>query len=588
MEWVEARSYRDEIDGIRMLAVTSVFLFHLGFLENGYLGVDIFFAISGFLITGTLYRQHQAGKLSIQRFYIKRFRRILPLVLATISVALSLGIGTMLPGDLENLSQSVIATSFFANNVLSYLTIFDYWDVWNEYKPLMHTWSLGIEEQYYFLYPFIFLLLPIGRGKAIHAIIFGLAIVSFGLYLWQSNVATRFYLLQYRFWELAAGGLLAISLERKLLVVQHRWIIWAALVWLLCAPVSLMPAPVALATTVLLTCIGLGTVGRDGTATDLLVTPISIWIGKISFSLYMWHQIVLAFARYTYTQEIDYPTAGILIAITAALSICSYFFIEEPFRRGLLSDKVFLAGLLIGYALVCAAAGWIYLRGGIVRDVPELGIVAANPSGETSADYNDRVYAMTEPFDRNDKLKIFVVGNSFARDFANIILESKYSDLVDISYSYPMEYDSSDSRWTQADIVVGYPLDQTRYSGLGYDKYIDTSRLYAIGTKNFGVNNGLIYNGKIDDYCSQQARLTSGCRIIHRDLQQLWGNRYINLLKYVSNDIVNVDVFTDDCQFFSHDTRHLTKAGAEQFGKYISSDPTFFLHQYLNRARFNR
>lgn len=148
--------YRTDIDGLRAIAVISVILFHLGYLPNGYLGVDIFFVISGYLITGIVFNEVIENRFSILKFYERRIRRIIPLVLFTTFIAFLPGVFFMLPDDLENLCQSIIASNFSMNNILMYITSDNYWDVRNDYKPLMHTWSLGIEEQFYLLYRLFF------------------------------------------------------------------------------------------------------------------------------------------------------------------------------------------------------------------------------------------------------------------------------------------------------------------------------------------------------------------------------------------------------------------------------------------------
>lgn len=151
-------TYRAEIDGLRAIAVISVIIFHLNFLPNGYLGVDVFFVISGFLITNIIYKEQSQNNFSIINFYKRRVRRIIPLTMFISLVALLMGIIFMLPEDIISLSKSVIATNLFSNNILLYITSSDYWDVSINYKPLMHTWSLGIEEQFYLFYPLVFVL----------------------------------------------------------------------------------------------------------------------------------------------------------------------------------------------------------------------------------------------------------------------------------------------------------------------------------------------------------------------------------------------------------------------------------------------
>lgn len=153
--------YRKDIDGLRAISVIAVVLFHMQYFKLGYLGVDVFFIISGFLITSILYKSREGNSLSLAHFYNRRIRRIVPLVLVINIVGIALGLILMLPYDLDKLVQSVIATNFFGNNILELYTSKDYWQIANEYSPLMHTWSLGIEEQFYLFFPFVLFYLRI-------------------------------------------------------------------------------------------------------------------------------------------------------------------------------------------------------------------------------------------------------------------------------------------------------------------------------------------------------------------------------------------------------------------------------------------
>ena len=207
MSKVNPIKYRKDIDGLRTISVLAVILFHMGYLPNGYLGVDVFFVISGFLITKIVYGQSLGNNFSIIDFYLRRIRRIIPLVLFICFVVLILGIALMLPGDLKSVSQSIIATNLFSNNILLLLTTADYWNVVNDLKPLMHTWSLGVEEQFYFLYPIVFLLCKGNRSKFILPILVVLTLISFFLFLSSDNESLKFYSIQFRFFELAIGGI---------------------------------------------------------------------------------------------------------------------------------------------------------------------------------------------------------------------------------------------------------------------------------------------------------------------------------------------------------------------------------------------
>jgi peptidoglycan/LPS O-acetylase OafA/YrhL len=212
--------YRPDIDGLRAIAIIPVILFHLGYLSNGYLGVDVFFVISGYLITGLVYNEVVENKFSILKFYERRIRRIFPLVLFTTLIAFLLGLIFMLPDDLENLSQSVFASNFSANNILMKITSADYWAVKNDYKPLMHTWSLGIEEQFYLLYPVIFFFLNGDKKKFILPLLIFLTILSLTAFFISTDVPSKFYFLQYRFFELSFGGICAIYFSKRNLFIS--------------------------------------------------------------------------------------------------------------------------------------------------------------------------------------------------------------------------------------------------------------------------------------------------------------------------------------------------------------------------------
>jgi peptidoglycan/LPS O-acetylase OafA/YrhL len=264
--------YRNDIDGLRAIAVLAVIVFHFGHLPNGYLGVDVFFVISGFLITGIIMKKIEENRFSIVEFYLRRTRRIIPLSLFVSVVALIIGIITMLPDDLENLAQSVIATNFFSNNILQALTTRNYWDVVNEYNPLMHTWSLGVEEQYYLVYPFLIALVARYRASLLLPVISSLAALSITLCLLPYfEHFEKFYLTFFRFWELAAGGIAAMLLRGRL--VRHRFpgLVILFLVALLCLDLSFIPDRVKLPAVVLLTTVVLITSNGGNRFTSFLI-----------------------------------------------------------------------------------------------------------------------------------------------------------------------------------------------------------------------------------------------------------------------------------------------------------------------------
>ena len=253
MNLTYTKGYRKDIDGLRAIAVVAVIAFHFGFLPNGFLGVDVFFAISGYLITGIIYREISNNQFSIINFYLRRTRRILPLTLFIVLVALLIGLFVMLPDDLENLAQSVVATNLFGNNVLQAVTTKNYWDVVNEFKPLMHTWSLGIEEQYYIAYPLLLLLIGKHHKKWLLPALTILGIISLALYFSPFKEFYKFYYLPFRFFELALGGIAALYLKDKVVIHNYSAVFVSGLILILFIDQGFLPSQFALIVAVLLT-----------------------------------------------------------------------------------------------------------------------------------------------------------------------------------------------------------------------------------------------------------------------------------------------------------------------------------------------
>ena len=565
-KFLTSSAYRNDIDGLRAIAVLPVIAFHSGYMPNGYLGVDIFFVISGFLITGIIYRKLLANDFSLVDFYLRRTRRIIPLSLFVSAICLPIGLYTMLPDDLENLSQSVVATSLFANNVLQAITTKNYWDVVNEYKPLMHTWSLGVEEQYYLLYPFLFLFLGYARRKWLAPILIALTALSFGLFVAPFDAYQKFYWIPFRFFELSLGGLAAIFLNGR--VIDHRFAsaFPFALLALMVAPSDFAPADVVLVASVLLTVGVVASANQTSSiASALLANPVSVGIGKISFSLYMWHQPVLAFARYAWVQEFEAHHLIVLYAVTLGLSLVTYRFVEQPFRN---KDRVSTPMLLgvLGTGLLIANAGALYLyqNAGVWRDVPELGISRAHVVRNLHAQYNDRIYEYDRDFVEDGRTKVLVIGSSFARDWANVLLESRFGRDIQISYIFgPKENAPVEARAAEADLVFWHAPDPSEVARRG----LDPTAIWALGTKNFGTNNGVFYNYRGDDYLLQRTPMERGTIEQNEALRDAWGDRFLDYIGLVIDPRDEVPVFTPDGLFISQDTRHLTQAGARYFAR---------------------
>lgn len=564
---VQGERYRNDIDGLRAVAVVAVILFHFGWLDNGFLGVDVFFVISGFLITGIIHEQIKLDQFSIIGFYLRRTRRIIPLALFVCLVALVVGIVTMLPDDLENLAESVVATNFFSNNLLQAITTKNYWDVVNEYKPLMHTWSLGVEEQYYLVYPFLIAAVARKRPGWLLPVITALAVFSLGLYLLpQFQHYQKFYLIPFRFWELAAGGILAIPLKKRLISHRYSLFLLVLLIVLLSVDLTFFPASVELLAVVFVTAGLLATSENKSSVTSIFLEhPWVVFLGKISFSLYMWHQVLLSYARYFWVQELNAWHLAVISVLTLGLSILSYYLIEQPFRnKQRVSTRNLL--LIVGSFLFLTTAGslYIYLKGGVLRDVPELGIRKSQALRNIHAAYNARGYEFNRSFTDSPKTKVLVFGDSFSRDWVNVLLESEFADQLEISYTDDPVGNPDFAKRVQTADVIFFGSTNPEIEEIRKLK-IPEAKLWAIGTKNFGTSNGIFFNRKGEGYFKQRTQLQKGYWKLNEKCRLEWGERYVDLLAALIDQDRTVPVFTPSNQFISQDCRHLTHAGAVYF-----------------------
>ncbi|WP_026902608.1 acyltransferase family protein [Pedobacter glucosidilyticus] len=572
-------TYRKDIDGLRAISIIAVILFHLKLITNGYLGVDIFFVISGYLITKQIYTQTLVGEFSIISFFERRIRRIVPLVLFTSFLALILGMFTMLPDDLENLSQSVIATNFFSNNILLLLTSENYWKLVNDYKPLMHTWSLGIEEQFYIIYPLIFIIFKKSSLRILKVSLVFLALSSFVLFIVIDKSAYKFFLLPFRYFELAAGGISYILFSQKRFSSNVKWVSLLGLLFIVFFDFKLVNEVKILI--IVISSLGILFSQDDSGLSKLLENRVMVCIGKLSFSLYMWHQIVLAFYRYLYSSEIVILSIISFFVIIIFLSVFSYRFIEVPFRdKDRIPTRYFFSAIILMLFVSTFISLAIYTRAGIIRDVPELDIKSAsikknfnilNVRDNPHINYNSRIYKLDKNF-KTQKIRILIIGDSFARDWANVLLESSYKDKIEISYIVKLiTHPEANIRINNSDVIFFSPILKEDFEPLRKQYQIPLNKLWIIGTKNFGSNNGVFYNqkGKLN-YCFQRTKVEAKYVEENMILKKQWGNRYIDLLGSTMDTDGLMPVFTPDCKFISQDGMHFTENGAKYFAKVLS------------------
>ena len=336
--------YRSDIDGLRAIAVLFVIFYHAGFkvISGGFIGVDVFFVISGFLITSIIQKEILNKEFKLFNFYVKRIRRILPSFYVVIFTTICCGFFLLLPSDFILLAKSFLASSIFIANMYFWKSTGGYFNSNTDELPLLHLWSLSLEEQFYFIWPF-FLILVLGT-KFKRFIILLLSVVVILLFAFSEWAATAkpnaaYYFLPTRAGELLIGGLLAmlVSSGVKLKQTVAEWCSILGVVLLVYSALILSKSSVFPGINSLLPCLGAVLIILSGTGNStfigrILSTKLLVFIGLISYPMYLWHWPIIAYLNYL-NYELDYIVGSAVILLTIILAIFTWHFIEGTLKK---------------------------------------------------------------------------------------------------------------------------------------------------------------------------------------------------------------------------------------------------------------
>jgi len=372
--------YRKDVDGLRAVAVLPVILYHAGIsvFSGGYVGVDIFFVISGYLITGIISAEIAEGTFTVSNFYVRRIKRIFPALYFMILVSVILSGFLLLPEHFRNFGKSVIATVFFSSNFFFWKQS-GYFDAAAETKPLLHTWSLGVEEQFYIIFPLFLLWLYKNRKNTKFAVTAVFAVsLALSIFLTYRKPEMSFYLLPTRAWELMLGAMLSLGVFKR---VENRFTADALSLlgaFMIAASVAFFntatPFP---GYSALLPCVGAALIiyaGEGSILGRLLSFRPLVFIGLLSYALYLWHWVFFSFRNYykNITGDAFFMDNLFIIAITFFFAIVSYYFVEHPVRKKKfhVPSKLFKASAAV-MLLFTAMGTVIYKTDGMPFRMPE-------------------------------------------------------------------------------------------------------------------------------------------------------------------------------------------------------------------------
>ena len=612
--------YRPEIDGLRALAVLPVILFHAGttLLSGGFVGVDVFFVISGYLITCLLIEDLARGRFSLLDFYERRARRILPALFFVIAACIPLAWLILMPSDMINFARSIVAVIFFCSNILFWRES-GYFDISSEMKPLLHTWSLSVEEQFYIFFPlFLVFVWKFGRRFTVVSLAAVLGL-SFVLAHWavDQKPSAAFYMLPFRAWELMVGSLAAVWLRDRSTPLAAGLAQWLSLLGLamIIVPVFMYGehtpfpgvnaiAPVA-GTALIILCAQPGTL-----AYRLLSARSMVGVGLISYSAYLWHQPLLAFAKYYFYPAPPYALLMLLAAASLVLAWLTWKYVEAPFRNRKRFSRqwIFGASGAVGALAVAWGIGGMVTLGHMDRFSPEQARVL-NQFVNTREYVIHRFDALKgQAFvDKPGLTKTLVIGDSYGQDFLNAIFEGNLSqgrslsthfvdahcgNLFDESGINIQEHIEPNLRgycrdrfadpdfWErlkQADEIwlVSY-WDQWMLpyleQSIGYLREQTEAKVFVVGRKDFGQRAVREFSSSpnVESLLTEKTvpdRFVS----VNKTMREMFdAQTYVDMNELLCTSPVRCGNRTKEGLPISYDGEHLTPAGARHVGELIA------------------
>tara|TARA_B100000579_G_C22821398_1_gene850849 strand:+ start:221 stop:2080 length:1860 start_codon:yes stop_codon:yes gene_type:complete len=613
--------YRKEIDGLRAVAVIPVIFFHAGikYFEGGFIGVDIFFVISGYLITSILIQDIEKNNFSLINFYDRRVRRILPALFFVMLITIPFAWLWMMPTQMEGYSRSLIASTLFLSNILFWKER-NYFEIGVEEKPLIHTWSLSIEEQYYLIFPiFLFYAWYFGKKKVFWIILL-ISLISFILseWGWRNRPMANFFLTPTRTWELLVGSLTALYLSGQK-IKSNDLLSFLGLLFILLSVFFYdknTPFPSFYTLLPISGVVMLIIYANDNTLiAKLLGNKSLVKIGLISYSLYLIHQPIFAFYRISpyYKSEIIYFLPLIFIAFLIAMF--SWKYVEQPFRDKKKIKRKFLFSLSLIFVLTFISFGFTGVKSNGFNKLRFL------PSDREFLDVlllRNYQY-VTNRFDQlknkewdinKETTNVLIIGDSFAQDIVNSVYEAELNKSLSLKVkeipascgNLFIKYNLKEKQMSQTDRKICKKSDLFADENFLKDlaraeevwlvsswrkwhlKYMKASienlseltqaKIKVFGRKDFPNFEPKKYIGLNKmERANYEDKINDKLLELNYDLALIVGNeRFVDIQKMVCEfEKSKCKVFDEDGQIKTWDGSHFTKSGAKWLGKKLKN-----------------
>jgi len=597
------KNYKKHIDGLRALSVISVIIFHLdhNFLPGGFIGVDIFFVISGYLISKIIIEKIEKKEFKIFNFFMSRARRILPMLFFILIFFFPL-IFFLLPSKMISISESILSGLFFISNIFFYWESGYFGEAIN-LKPFIHLWSLSVEEQFYIIFPVYCILFYKKKFFLLSLISFFLISFIFANYLSPKYPNANFFLSPTRIWEIISGvffmilekkktsintKILNISCVTSLIVIISSFIILNNLDNI--PNIKLLPS-----------IIGAGVIiiygGKSNIIQKILCNKPTVFIGLISYSLYMLHQPILAFNKNLILFEENILFKIIFFVFLISVSALTWKFIEQPFRNyKIISNKKFIIIFSLIGIIILISNIVILKTDGFVSKFKEEDRYLALLNPKIQGRYVSKKFnsLINKKFENLKKQNIIVMGDSHAQDFINMAYENNFFNGFNVkTVPFHIECylkflkiektknskqlkrcaDKIPSDLMYADSVflvnVWEPWISNSLNDILNNPILLNKKIFIIGPKNFGeINIKKLIKLSNNERINYKFRLSNKLINLENKIRtSSLGSFYISTFEINCDKKFNCKIFTNNNHLISYDGGHLTKYGAKFFGK---------------------